>query len=257
MEENTNLTDKKKKPILVRFIESEKTIDICLSIIFICGSMACGNSVEMAPIIGNNWLSSRLIAIILGAALYFTAVFRFMEVRGFKPLVYALSLYLFADSCVGNILVTFDKGTTMPVTSYLKLGVFAVVAVIYLVFRFVKQRGYLEGYYIKDKGLQFMSVWITDVFADVGFYQLGEIVVLIEFFTSFEPRNIAIAIFGLMLVPVLIMAAMYTTYFGARFMSQIQWLWFLLLVGGIIQHGYYEYYDTAFLKTMFDALGLI
>ena len=240
------------------FLTNDKAMDIYLGIIFVCGSMACGNSVGFSQIIGGEWVTSRIIAIICGMVLYFTSWFRFLEIMGFKPLTYAISIYLFTDSCIGNILVTFGKGAMMPVTSVVKMGFIAVIAVIYFLLKLVENSDTFTDYYIKDEGLALIFVYTTDIFAITSFSQLGEIVFLIELLTDFNITTVSLVIFFFMeFIGLFFLNGAYWHNFGYRLTSKIVWLYTLLYIGGIIDNGPVEYYNESFLKAMFEALGLV
>ncbi|MBR2028060.1 MAG: hypothetical protein IKA10_03580 [Oscillospiraceae bacterium] len=240
------------------FLTNDKAMDVYLGIIFVCGSMACGNSASFSQVIGGEWMTSRIIAIICGMALYFTSWFRFMEIMGFKPLTYAMSIYLFTDSCIGNILVTFGKGVLMPVTSVVKMGFIAVIAVIYVLLKLVEHNKTLTEYHIKDEGLELVFRYTTDIFAITAFSQLGEIVFIIEKLTGFNITTVSMVIFFFMhFIGLFFLSGAYWHNFGYRLTSKIVWPFTLLYVGGIIEHGPVEYYNESFLKPMFEALGLM
>ena len=247
-----------EKNIIIRCIFSKEHIDFVMAVLFICGSIACGNSAGMAEIIGGSWVTSRLISIALGTALYIVGLARYTEVMGFNPLVHTLSLYLFSDGIAGNIIYTFGHKNLMPLTSFLGIWIVPFIVVVYLLLKKLNSICNLDNFYIADEGLYLISKWLMDIFLHVAFTQFGEIVLPVVLITGANPKNVAIFVLILEYCLLGMGAMLYTLYFGDRWTARIAWVPMMLFSGLIIEgHSMEIILDGSFTQIFMEALGLM
>ena len=231
---------------------------LVIAVLFICGSIACGNSAGMAEIIGGGWVTSRLISITLGTALYVVGVARYTEVMGFNPLVHTLSLYLFTDGVIGNIIYTFDDKKLMPLTSFLGIWIVPFIVAVYFLLKKLNSICDFDNFYIADEGLYLISKWLMDIFLCAAFAQLGEIVLPVVLITGANPKNVAIFVLILVHCPLGLGAILYTLYFGDRLTARIAWIPMMFFSGLLIEgHSMEIMLDGSFTQIFMEALGLM